>query len=454
MSILDRINNINIFGTSSSRSKKIQDNAIQMYIYRIGGILINFLYVPLLINLLSVENYGIWLTITSIGAMMAFFDIGLGNGMRNRVAENLAQNNPKKAKEYVSTTYAIIICLAIILLLTIVILVPLFNWQKLLNAPNADPDELTKLILCVFCFYVIQLVLHLLASLFNALQNPARSSMVTFFSQVTGLVVVFIISRFFNTGTLLIYGVAISLSPVLVLLSFSVFFFSGKLSYLAPSIRCIKFQYSKDVVNTGVQYFLIQLTAILMFQSNNFIIAQCIDVSSVVDYNIAYKYVSIPLMGFTILTAPLWSATTDAYAKSDYAWIQNTITRMKKIAMLFHILLLLLVVVSPIAYKIWLGDSLSVNWGLLIILAVYQYFSILTALYCMIINGIGKIRLQFIICFIEAIIHIPLTIFLSEYVGLYAVAISLAVITAINAMWEPIQINKILNNSANGIWNK
>lgn len=454
MKSLNKLKNLNIFGSNSSRSKKIQANALQMYIYRAGGIAVNFLYVPLLIDSLSRENYGIWLTITSIVGMMSFFDIGLGNGMRNKVAESLAKNDTQKAREYVSTTYIMLACIGLCLVGLILVLVPLFDWTRILNAPDANPTELTRLILFVFVFFVVQLVLHLLASLFNAMQTPAKSSMVTFFSQVSGLIVVFALSRILQTNSLLIYGFAISLSPIVVLFVFSLFFYSGSLSFVSPSVKLFKKELCKDVVNMGVQYFLIQLTAILMFQSNNFIIAHCIDVASVVDYNVAYKYVSIPLMGYTILTAPLWSATTDAYASGDYKWIKDTIRRMLKIAAIFIAFIVLLVLVSPLVYILWLGDSLSVNWGLISILALYQVFSILTALFCMIINGIGKIRLQFVICFVEAIIHIPLTIYMSSYVGLYAVAISLAIITAINAIWEPIQIKKILNNTANGIWNK
>ncbi len=454
MSIFDKLANLNIFGSDTSRSKKNQSNALQMYLYRVGGILINFLYVPIMIDSLNVENYGIWLTITSITAMMSFFDVGLGNGMRNRVAECLAKDDKIAAREYISTTYVLLSLMALFLIIAILVIVPLFDWRLILNAPNTNASELKQLIIIVFSFYAVQLVLHLLASLFNALQNPAKSALVLFLTQLLGLIVVFLISRIFKTESLLIYGVAISCSPVLVFLVLSLFFFKNRLSYLSPSFRYVNWQRGKGVVNMGFQYFLIQLTAILMFQSNNFIIAHCVDVSSVIDYNIAYKYVSVPMMGYTILTAPLWSATTDAYTRGDFSWIRQTIKRMLMIGLFFQSLLLFLVIISPIVYKLWLGDSLSVNWLLLIILALYQFFSIFTALFCMVINGIGKIRLQFVICFIESIVHIPLTLFLSQYIGLYSVAISLTVLTAINAVWEPIQIKKILNNEAYGIWNK
>ena len=445
------MNNAN---NSEIRTKKLRNNAIQMYIYRAGGIMVNFLYVPLLIDSLSVDNYGIWLTITSIVAMMSFFDVGLGNGMRNKVAESLALGDEFKAREYVSTTYFLLSLVATGLIALILLVVPQLDWKSLLNAPSADSRELSLLITFVFVFFVIQLVLNLVSVLFSAIQSPAKSSMVTFLSQLSGLVMVFVLNKVFGTDSLLTYGIAISISPIVVLVILSLFFYLGKLSYISPSIKLINLKYGKNVVNKGFQYFLIQLTAILLFGSNNFIIAHCIDVASVVDYNVAFKYMHVPLMLYTILTGPIWSATTDAYASGDYAWIRGTISKMQKIAFLLDGLLVLMILVSPIVYKIWVGDALQVNWWLLILLGVYQVFSIQTALFCSVINGIGKIRLQFYICLFEAVLHIPFAVYMAQYIGIYAVAISLTVMTVFNALWEPVQINLILNKKANGIWNK
>ena len=66
------------------------------------------MYVPLLLNYLDAERYGVWLTLTSIVGWFTFFDAGLGNGLRNNLTEAFAKGNMIQAKEYISTTYAII----------------------------------------------------------------------------------------------------------------------------------------------------------------------------------------------------------------------------------------------------------------------------------------------------------------------------------------------------------
>jgi O-antigen/teichoic acid export membrane protein len=43
--------------------------------------------VPLALHYLGAEAFGFWMTITGIMMFMAFADLGLGNGLQNRVAE-------------------------------------------------------------------------------------------------------------------------------------------------------------------------------------------------------------------------------------------------------------------------------------------------------------------------------------------------------------------------------
>mgnify|MGYP000199442594 FL=1 len=49
--------------------------------------------IPITINYVNADNYGIWLTVSSIISWMSFFDIGINNGLKNKFAEAKAMNN-------------------------------------------------------------------------------------------------------------------------------------------------------------------------------------------------------------------------------------------------------------------------------------------------------------------------------------------------------------------------
>lgn len=441
--------NISLLGERGS----YRSNVIQMYVYRAGGIIVNLLYVPLLIKTLDVENYGVWLTLTTMISWLAFFDVGLGHGMRNKVAESLAKNDIQKTKEYVSTTYVLMSLIAFSIIIFSFTVIPFLNWNYLLNAKSIDSGMLTALAIWVFVLFIVQLVLKLITSLLFALQKPAQTSLVTFLSQLVGLAVVWVMSYFPDRFTLLDYGVVISVCPLIVFIVYSLIFFSWHRD-IAPSFSCFKKSMCKDVANLGIQFFLIQLTAIFLFQSNSFILAQVIDSSSVVDYNVAYKYLSLPLTAFTIMVTPIWSATTDAYVKGDIEWINKTMTRLTRFFYLFSLGVVLLIVLTPISYHIWVHDTLKVNWLLMMLMGLYQILSMRTSYLCAIINGIGKVRLQFVFTLVESIVHLPLAFLLAKQFGITGVVISLSLMTFINTIWEPIQIKRLVNNTAYGIWNK
>ena len=94
--------------SGNERSVKAKKNIIASFLNKGVAIIISLLIVPITINYLNSEQYGIWLTLSSTVAWIAYFDIGLGHGFRNKFAEAKANGDLILARKYVSTTYAIL----------------------------------------------------------------------------------------------------------------------------------------------------------------------------------------------------------------------------------------------------------------------------------------------------------------------------------------------------------
>ena len=107
--------------------------------------MIGLIFVPLLLNYLDAERYGIWLTLTSIVGWFTFFDAGLGNGLRNQLTKALANGDLQLGKELVSTTYAIISILFIGALLIFYCINPFLKWNQILNTSSVPVKELSLL---------------------------------------------------------------------------------------------------------------------------------------------------------------------------------------------------------------------------------------------------------------------------------------------------------------------
>ena len=78
-----------IYNQGDNRTVKAKRNILQMLFLKGGTILVGLLLVPLTLNYVDAERYGIWLTLSSMVAWMSFFDIGINNGLKNRLAESI-----------------------------------------------------------------------------------------------------------------------------------------------------------------------------------------------------------------------------------------------------------------------------------------------------------------------------------------------------------------------------
>ena len=69
---------------------------------------------------------------------------------------------------------------------------------------------------------------------------------------------------------------------------------------------------------------------------------------------------------------------------------------------------------APYVYELWLGKDIKIDPVTTSLLFVYFLLSMKNGIYCNIINGFGKITLQFYLTAIEVVIHISLSIFLGK----------------------------------------
>ena len=314
-------------------------------------------------------------------------------------------------------------------------------------------ERLTVLMLWVLSSLGFQMLLKLLNSVLYALQKPALSSLILMLSQLFAFIGVLIYTQISVDISLLELGRIISLVPVIVLMAFSLVLFHFIMPEIAPKFSCFDKTKIKEIVVLGTKFFWIQMTTLLLFQSNNFIIAHTCGSAAVAEYNIAYKYIGLIEMVFMIIVTPFWSAATEAYAKKDYQWIKNILKKLKHISYCLVGVGVVLIILSDLAYDWWLSSSIVPNKILLSLLLLYFCIQLSWARFGSIINGIGYIKLQFYVTMTEALVHIPLALLLGSYWGINGVVFSLIISTFANTIWPQIQIKNIFLGKQ-GIWVK
>lgn len=105
-------------------------------------------------------------------------------------------------------------------------------------------------------------------------------------------------------------------------------------------------------------------------------------------------------------------------------------------------------------YDWWIGESVRIPFTLSFCMAFYVLFQTGGGIYMYLINGTSKVRLQLIVYLLFAIISVPVINICCRYYGIEGALIVPTIVFALQALIGKIQITKIINNEAKGIWLK
>lgn len=443
----------NMLNKGHSRTVKARKNILASFVIRGCNIAISLLLVPLTIHYINQSQYGIWLTLSSIISWLSFFDIGFGNGLKNKFAEALATGNHALARIYLSTTYAILAIIMGLVLLLFNVVNPFLNWAVILNAPREMASELSTLALLVFSFFCMQFVLQLITTIITANQQPAKASFFNLLGSIISLVVILILTKT-TSGNIVYLGLVLGLAPVLVLIASSLWFYTHEYKKYAPSFKFVHFSYARNLMGLGVKFFFIQIAAIILYETSNLIIAQLYGPAQVTSYNIAYKYFGVIPMVMGIIMTPFWSAFTEAWVKHDVGWIKGTVRKLTRFWLLLTLLSGIMLLLAAWVYRLWVGAEVIVPFAVSATIAVYVVINGWNSIYSQFLNGVGKVKLQLYIAVAGSLINIPLAIFLGKTLGIYGVVLSTTIISLASAIVSPLQYKKVVSNQAKGIWNK
>lgn len=431
---------------SHYRTRLLVKNIVAGFFIKGGSIICNFLLVPLTIDFVDVNNYGIWLTLSSIIGWTSFFDVGLGHGLRNRFAEAIALNETKRAKHYVSSAYIVLFVIVLVLATIFTIANPYVNWSTVLAAPQTMQESLTVVAAIVVYSFLLQLIFKLITSLLMAKQWHAKASLVSLIGNILSLMLIYIATKTTN-GNLVILAGIFSIVPTLVLLIYNIYYFTTSLKLYKPNLSYIRFSDIKALFGLGSLFFLIQIAAIIQFQTGNILIAHWFGNQDVALYNICYKYFSVITMGFSLIVAPYWSAFTDAYTKNDFDWIKRIIGKTMRIWFFFALLGIFMLLLSPIIYKIWIGDRLIIPYSLSFVMLIFTLLINYGSIYVMFINGIGRIKLQTYTSLISPFVFLGLAYLFTNIIkiGITGVVIATILSNFYGPILAPLQYKKIIS---------
>lgn len=412
-------------GRSRERHRRIALTALSSALSKIITITTALITVPLTLNYLGTERYGLWMTISSVIAMLVFADFGIGNGLMNAISEALGTDDRDAMRSHVSNALIVLLCIAAAISAFFFICYPAVHWGEFFNVktPVAIREAGPAMATFVVCFAagVPSSIVHRVQL---GLQQGFLSSIWQAFGSVLGLMATLLVIRLEAGLPWLVLSLAGA--PVISLLLNSIFFFFRQRRDLLPDFASVSRAGMNRILRGGMLFFVLQLAVSLGFASDNIILAKMLGNESVAQYSVLARLFEGILMIIGIVFTPLWPAYGEAKARGDRSWIKKTLYRsMAATLVLTFAASLFVVAFYKGIFTFWIGTQIVFSFGLVALYAFWMILKGLGTTYSMFLNGMNAIRLQFMIASTFTVFSIIAKIFLVNKYGVNGLIIAL-----------------------------
>lgn len=395
-----------LFNMPDARSNNVAKNIIASFVIKGAALVVSLLTMPIYMDFFRDEAIlGVWYTVLSVMSWILNFDLGIGNGLRNKLSASFARNDTKTSQEYISSGYMITGGIVAVFSLLGCIVIPTLDWNAILNihSETVTQDVLATTICIVFVGMMLQFFFRLISSILYALQKSSINNLIALITSVSQMLFALVAPARSNEDNLIIFSVAYIVCANTPLIVATVVVFRRDLQGFAPRMCFVRKDKIKDVVGLGGLFFGCQIFYMLIANTNEFLITNLTAPEAVVDYQVYYKLFTLGSTLTTLALTPMWSAITKAISENDYSWLHSVYKRLLQVALLSVLCEFLIVPFTQILINLWLGSSaIQVDYGYALLFAVYaavlMYQSVLSTFAC----GLGKLKLQ-TICYILAI---------------------------------------------------
>ena len=403
--------------------------AISSIINRGTSLGVSLVTVRLTYRYLGEERYGMWVTITSLVAMFAAADLGMGNSVVNMVAEALALGNIKTVKQIIVSAFVMLSIFASVAILGMSFVFTHISASALFNVHSAIAvREAGSTLLAVFLCFSLSLPLGAVRGTLLGMQRGYVSSAWNIAGSIASLGAVLIAIRL--RAGLPILAISVAAPPVLASALNGAHLFFASHSELRPRFSDFSWTLALRILRTGVMFLLLQLSYVIGMQTDNIVIAQILGPKAVSDYSVPSKLYNIVLALLIILSGSLWPAYTDAMATRDREWIVNAFRRVTIVGTT------LAVVSSAALYlfanrilSVWVGSSIQASRVFLVLLGAMCITSAYLQPMSFLLNGLSRFRVQVICGLVMAALNLGLSIVFVERYGIIGAILGTVVAT-------------------------
>lgn len=404
-------------GRGRDRQRRVALTALASAAAKAITIVASLVTVPLTLHYLGAERYGIWMVVSSFTMVLAFADLGLGNGLVNEVAAAHGRDDRAAIRRIVSSGYAALAGIGAVLLLAFALAYPFVAWQRLFNAtsPLAVAEAGPTLAVWVVCF-ALGVPMALVGKVQAALQQGFYASLWQCAGSLAGVAA--LLAAIGAGAGLPVLVSALVGGPLLGAAANTAWFFARGGRDIAPTPAQVSRSAIRAIALLGLKFFVLQALGAVIFGLDATIIAQVAGAGAVASYAVPERMFAIVSMLLAMLLQPLWPAYGEAVARGHHAWVRRTLIRSLLFAGGISLLVTgTLVVAGPTLLRFWVGDAVRAPLVLLVGLAAWKVAEALGTTLAAFLNGVGALGVQIAVALVSGVAMLTAKIVLVRAIG-------------------------------------
>src|SRR3990172_5610359 len=377
------------------------------YLDRALGMLVTLFTVPVMLNHLGPETYGLWMTATSGVAMLAVMDLGMSGGLVTLVSGEDGAGNRRAIRRSTSTALFVYAAVAAGALAILAGVGPWIPFGKLVAAPASLANDAWWIGSALALYWILRIPLGTFSGVLEGLQ---QGYVVRAFAILGG-----------PLGRLVSATVVVLASGSLVLLvSLQLGFMAAEGLGVAvycwlkhpsyrPSWKHWERSKLRELLGLGSRFLALDMVTVVLWQIDALVVAHVLGIDKVAPYLIAVRLYLMAQGMIVTISGNLWAAYGKAASRGEWPWVANAYRRSTGASLMLAGLVAALGVVAARPFLLlWVGPKGDPGWSVLVILALWHVVQVWTCCHSALVNGIGRPHRQVYSGLIDAGLNLAL----------------------------------------------
>ena len=428
---------------ADKRYVRILEAGVSALLSKGATLLVNLISLPIAVRYLGPVQFGIYATISTTLSLFLVLDLGIANSLTNLISEAYAREDRRLAAAGFTTAFWMMIGIAAVLGLVGWVVWPYVPWDRIFNVGSLGGGIAAYAAGVAYVVFLLGMPTGLVTKLLAGYQELRTANLFSGIGSIASLAGVVLVTRLHGSLAVLVGASVGSLVAANALCLVWVWIFHRP--WLTPWPSSINRVAGRRLLRSGSEFFLIQIAGLVVFNSDNLVIAHYAGPAEVTPYNVTWKLVGYASVLQSLIAPALWPAYAEAFVRRDYAWVRTTFRRVMTSTMGVALACcIVFLFAGRFLIHIWAGAAAVPPEPLVVWMCVWVLISTYMNNVACILVAASETRVQAWSSVVSAVVNLALSIWWVRTIGSVGVilgtVVSYLVTLVVPQTWKMLQV--------------